>query len=132
MKVKGFKNDIVNDDIEKAFEDRLIIADGTMANEVNNIVRQMEEQAQLFTTKCIVQDIIDAYNGKLEWNNYLKERHKSNENIKISNNNKIFNFQKDKNEYKLEYQCELPILDYTTFYIAERLGQLERGDVKDA
>ena len=132
MKVKGFKNDIVNDDIEKAFEDRLIIADGTMANEVNNIVKQMEEQAQLFTTKCIVQDIIDAYNGKLEWNNYLKERHELNENIKVSNNNKIFNFQKDKNEYKLEYQCELPILDYTTFYIAERLGQLERGDVKDA
>ena len=132
MKVKGFKNDIVNDDIEKAFEDRLIIADGTMANEVNNIVRQMEEQAQLFTTKCIIQDIIDAYNGKLEWNNYLKERHELNENIKVSNNNKIFNFQKDKNEYKLEYQCELPVLDYTTFYIAQRLGQLERGDVKDA
>ena len=132
MKVKGFKNDIANDNIEKAFEDRLIIADGTMANEVNNIVSQMEEQAQLFTTKCIVQDIIDAYNGKLEWNNYLKERHELNENIKVSNNNKIFNFQKDKNEYKLEYQCELPILDYTTFYIAERLGQLERGDVKDA
>lgn len=132
MKVKGFKNDIVNDDIEKAFEDRLIIADGTMANEVNNIVSQMEEQTQLFTTKCIVQDIIDAYNGKLDWNNYLKERHKLNAEIRESNNKRIIDFSQKEEEYKLQYQCELPILDYTTFYIAERLGQLERGDVKDA
>lgn len=128
MKVKGFKNDIVNDDIEKAFEDRLIIADGTMANEVNNIVRQMEEQAQLFTTKCIVQDIIDAYNGKLDWNNYLKERHKLNAEIREANNKRIIDFSQKEEEYKVQYQCELPILDYTTFCIAVRLGQLARGE----
>lgn len=131
MKVKGFKNDIANDNIEKAFEDRLIIADGTMANEVNNIVKQMEEQAQLFTTKCIVQDIIDAYNGKLDWNKYLTERHKMNDEIREANNKRIINFSQKEEEYKVQYQCELPILDYTTFYIAVRLGQLERGDVKE-
>lgn len=116
------------DDVKKAFENRLIIGDGTMYNEINYIANQIQEQSKIFSTKCIIQDIIDAYNGKLEWDEYLKLRHEINENIKVTNNKRIINFKKDANAYKLEYQCELPILDYMSFYIAQKLGEKERGD----
>ena len=117
-----------DNDVKKAFENRLVIADGSLQNEINYIANQIEEQSKLFSTKCIIQDIIDAYNGELEWNEYLKQRIELNENIKVTNNNKIIKFQNDKDEYKIEYHCELPILDYTSFYIAQKLGKMKRGE----
>lgn len=128
MKVKGFKNDIVNDDIEKAFEDRLIIADGQNVNEVSYIVESMTRQAELHKKKCIVNDIIGAYMGSLEWNEYLKSRHEYNQCVRENNDRKIVNFSKDENAYKLTYEFELPILDFESFMIAEQLGKLERGE----
>ena len=105
---------------------RDIFKDDNLSNEISQCFKSVREQTELFTTKCIVQDIIDAYNGKLDWNNYLEERHRVNSEIRVANNKRIINFSPTKEEYKVQYQCELPILDYTTFCIAERLGQLER------
>ena len=115
------------EDIRGAFENKTIIADGTMADEVNYIYNQMQEQRRIFETKMIVQDIIAAYKGDLEWNTYLKERHEYNANLRIENNRKIVDFRQSK-DYKIEYRLELPILDYTAFTIAEMLGKRDRNE----
>ena len=116
------------DDIKKAFENKTIIADGQNANEVDNLVKQMTEQAELHKKKCLVNDIINAYRGQLEWNEYYKTRLELNMEIRENNQRKIINFSNDESAYKMTYQFEYPILDYETFLIAQRLGQLERKE----
>lgn len=115
-------------DIKAAFQNQTIIADGTMTDEVNYIFNKMQEQQKVFSTRVIVEDIILAYKGELEWNNYLKERHEYNAKVKEENNSKILRFNETPSEYKLEYKLELPILDFTTFSIAELLGKIDRNE----
>ena len=114
--------------IKGAFENKTIIADGTMADEVNYIFNQMQEQKRLVQTRITIEDIIKAYKGEIDWNTYLKERHEYNAKIQEENNRKIVNFAQSPSEYKLEYKLELPILDFTTFSIAEILGKRDRNE----
>ena len=115
-------------DIKSAFQNQTIIADGTMADEVNYIFNKMKEQEEIVSTRVIVEDIIKAYKGDLEWNTYLKERHEYNAKVKEENNSKILRFNETPSEYKLEYKLELPILDFKTFSIAEFLGKIDRNE----
>lgn len=115
-------------DIRGAFENKTIIADGTMTDEVKYIYNQMEEQKRLFQTRITIEDIIKAYKGEIDWNTYLKERHEYNAKIHEENDNKIIHFEQSPSEYKLEYKLEMPILDFTAFAIAEALGKRDRNE----
>ena len=115
-------------DIRGALENKTIIADGTMDDEVNYIFNQMQEQKRLVQTRITIEDIIKAYKGEIDWNTYLKERHEYNAKVQEENNRKIVNFRQSKEEYKIEYKIELPILDFTTFAIAEALGKRDRNE----
>lgn len=103
------------------------LKDDNLSDTVSNIYNTIQEQQRIFTTKILVQDIIDAYNGKLDWDTYLKERQQLNAEIKETNNRKVFDLGKKSNEYKLEYRYELPVMDFHTFVIAQNLGKIERG-----
>ena len=127
-RIEEFNPTIDEDKVKQAFENKTIIADGQNVNEVSYIVESMTRQAELHKKKCIVNDIIASYMGRLEWNEYLKSRQEHNRCVRESNNRKIVNFSKDESAYKVTYEFELPILDFETFMIAERLGQLGRKE----
>ena len=118
----------MNDEIKKAFENKTIIADGQNVNEISYIVESMTCQIELHKKKCIVNDIIAAYMGRLEWDEYLKSRQEHNRCVRENNNRKIANFSKDENACKVTYEFELPIIDFETFMFAEALGKLERKE----
>lgn len=91
---------------------------------INEVRKNIQEQQRLFQVRITIEDIIKAYKGEIDWNTYLKERHEYNAKIQEENNNKIFHLAQS--EYKIEYKPELPILDFTTFSIAEALGKRDR------
>lgn len=96
-----------------------------LSDTVNEIAKKIQEQQRLLQIKIMIQDILGAYNGKLNWNDYQKERNLYNAKIRENNNQILLNLKE--NNYKFTYQGELPILDFHVFMIAQELGKLERG-----
>lgn len=103
-------------------------AEQMFTNELNDLVdeqmKNIEKQKELFLTKVMIQDIITAYKGELTYNQYLKDRSMHNE--KIRSSNKAFDLSQD--SYSFIYTPELPILDFKAWMIAEIIGRNERGN----
>ena len=109
-------------EIENVFMDEA----NQLNDTVNEFANKIQEQQRLFQTTTLIKDIIRAYKGKITWDEYLKERKSANLQIRTQNNKKVINLKE--NNYTLNYQVELPILDFESFMIAEQLGKLDRGE----
>ena len=123
-----FNPNIDKDKVKQAFDNPILYADGQNVNEVNHIAEQILNQQRLNETKILVQDIIKAYKGEISWSEYRNQRIKQNQEIRTCNNERIKRIDLKTNEYTLEYKMELPMLDFDAFWIAARLGRLERKE----
>ena len=99
-------------------------SDNSLSDFIKKKTEELSKQHEFFIKQTLVNDLIEAYNGKLNWTEYLKERMDYNDKIREKNNHVFIN--REENNLSIIYNCELPILDYVSFMIAYNKGESDR------